>query len=285
MKIKLHHPLIVLFFYLFWFLGKLIPLKFINSLGSATGKIAFLFLKSKRKLVYENLKRAFPHWKESKIKECALENFKHYGITFFELFKIEKLVGKVEVEGIEHLEKKPAILITGHIGNWELMAQVLGRKGVPLFAMAKRSYMNIFTDFLIKLRKKGKVETILRSEENSPKLLLKAIKENKVLGFLIDQDTKADSLFVPFFSVPASTPKGPVEIAIKKNLSLVFGYLIRKGALKYFIKIERVDLSGIWIEDALKILNLKLEEVISKHPTQWVWVHRRWKSQPTSLNP
>lgn len=263
----------------------MIPPKFINAFGSFTGKLAFILLKSKRKLVYENLKRAFPHWEESKLKRCNLENFKHYGITFFELLKIEKLTDKVEIEGLENLDKRPAILITGHIGNWELMAQVLGRKGVPLFALAKRSYMNVFTDFLKELRKKGNVETILRSEESSPKLFLKAIKENKVLGFLIDQDTKADSLFIPFFSIPASTPKGPVEIAIKKNLPLVFGYLIRKGALKYFLKIERVDLAGMGIEEALKILNLKFEEVIRKHPTQWVWVHRRWKSQPTSSNP
>lgn len=244
------------------------------------GKFAYFLLKRKRKIVIENLKIAFPEWRNEKIKRCALENFKHYGVTFFELFKIKNLKDRVEVEGIENLEERPGILITGHIGNWELMAHVLGSKGIPLFALAKRSYINVFTQFLIKLRKKGNVETILRAEAESPKLLLKAIKENKILGFLIDQDTKTDSLFINFFSKPASTPKGPVELALRKNLPLNFGYLVRKGFFKYFLKIERIDTSISNLEEILTTLNRKIEEVIRKHPTQWVWVHKRWRRQP-----
>lgn len=285
MKLKIYHPFIILLFYIFEFFGKIIPLKWIPFFGSFLGKISYFILESKRNLVYENLKIAFPDWNQKKIKTCAFENFKHYGITFFELFKTKVLVPKVQIEGIENLKEKPAILITGHIGNWELMGQVLGRKGIPLFALAKRSYLNVFTDFLIKLRKRGNVETILRAEEESPKLLLKAIKEAKILGFLIDQDTKADSLFVNFFQRPASTPKGPVEIAIKKKLPLNFGYLIRKNYFNYYLKIEKIDISNLNLEEILIILNKKIEEVIRRHPTQWVWVHRRWKTKPTSLNP
>lgn len=279
---KIHHPLLIFLFYIFEFLGKLIPLKLVPFFGSLLGKFAHFLLKKQRKTIIENLKIAFPEWRDEKIKRCVVENFKHYGITFFELFKVKNLKEGVEIEGIENLEGKPGILITGHIGNWELMAQVLGSKGIPLFALAKRSYLNVFTQFLIKLRKKGNVETILRAEEESSKLLLKAIKEKKIIGFLIDQDTKTDSLYINFFSKPASTPKGPVELALRKNLPLTFGYLVRKRYLKYFLKIEKIDTSSLNLEEILTLLNRKIEEVIRKHPTQWVWVHKRWRRQPTS---
>ncbi len=280
LKIKLHHPIIIVLFYLAKFFIKLLPLNFLPFLGSQLGKYSFLILKSKRNLVYENLKIAFPHWDKEKLKKCVLENFKHYGITFLELFKTENLLNKIEIEGIENLKEKPSILITGHIGNWELMAQALGKNGVPLFALAKKSYLNVFTKFLINLRKKGNVETILRSENDSPKKLLKAIREGKVLGFLIDQDTKVDGIFVDFFGRPAYTPKGPVEIALKKNIPLNFGYLVRKGNLKYYLKVERIDNISLNLEEILRIINKKFENIIKAHPTQWVWVHKRWKTKP-----
>jgi len=259
---------------------KFLPLKILPLFGSFLGKIAFLILKSKRNLIYQNLKTAFPNWKEEKLKKCTLENFKHYGITFLELFKTKKLLNKIEIEGIENLNEKPSIFITGHIGNWELLAQALGNNGIPLFALAKKSYLNVFTNFLINLRKKGNVETILRSEKESPKLLLKSIKEGNVLGFLIDQDTKVDGIFIDFFGIPAYTPKGPIEIALKKKIPLNFGYLIRKGYFKYYSKIERIDTSSFNLEETLKIINKKFENIIREHPTQWVWVHKRWKTKP-----
>lgn len=280
LKFKLHYPVLIILFKLFKISGKLIPLSFIPILGSGIGKLAYLLLKSKRKLIYENLKVSFPEWNSQKLKKCTYENFRHYGITFLELFKIEKLLKNVEIDGIENFKDRPSILITGHIGNWELMAQALGKNQIPLFALAKKSYLNIFTEFLINIRKKANIETILRAEKESPKLLLKAIKENKVLGFLIDQETKVESVFIEFFGRQALTPIGPVELALKKNLPLIFGYLIRKRYFKYYLKIEKIDKSSLNKVEILTLLNKKIENVIRKHPTQWVWVHNRWKSQP-----
>ncbi len=282
MKFKIHHPFIILFFYIFWILGKLIPLKILPLFGIALGNLAFFILGSLKKIVFENLRTAFPHWKEEKIKKCIRENFKHYGITFFELFKIKKLVGRVEVEGIEFLEERPCLLITGHIGNWELMAQKLGNLKVPLYAVAKATYISTFNKFLINMRKRGGIESLLRNSTEGKKLLLKALKEKKVLGMLIDQDTKVEGVFVPFFSKLAYTPKGSAEIAIKKKLPVVFGYIIRKRGMKYELKIKKLEILSENVEEVTYQMTREIEKVIKRHPTQWVWIHKRWKTKPTN---
>ena len=272
----------IFFFHFFQILGKIIPIKFLPFFGAILGKISFIILKSKRNLIYENLKLSFPNWEEEKIKRCTLENFKHYGLTFFELFKIKNLIERVEIEGLENLDQKPCIFITAHLGNWELLAQVLAKNNVPLYAIAKETYISNFNRFLINLRKKGKIETILRGSKESAKLMLKCIKEKKVLGFLIDQDTKVESVFVPFFGRLASTPSGPAELAIKKSLPICFGYIVRKKNLKYSIKIKKLEFQSNDVGKITSKMTKEIEIAIRKNPTQWVWVHKRWKTRPSN---
>lgn len=272
----------IFFFHFFQILGKIVPIKFLPFFGAILGKFSFIILKSKRNLIYENLKTSFPNWREEKIKKCMKENFKHYGLTFFELFKIKNLIKRVEIEGLENLNQRPCIFITAHLGNWELLAQVLGKNNVPLYAIAKETYISNFNRFLINLRKKRNVETILRSSKDSAKLMLKCIKEKKVMGFLIDQDTKVESVFVPFFGRLASTPKGPAELAIKKGLPICFGYIIRKKNLKYYIKIKKLEFQSNDVGEITSKMTKEIEMAILKNPTQWVWVHKRWKTRPSN---
>ncbi|MBN2803984.1 MAG: lysophospholipid acyltransferase family protein, partial [Deltaproteobacteria bacterium] len=109
---------------------------------------------------------------------------------------------------------KGVVFITGHIGNWELMAAKLAGMGIPVFTVAKKSYDKRFTVYLMKKRESLGVNPIYRQSTGAPIKMVRALRKNGLLGFLIDQDTDVKSEFVTFFNRFASTPSGAAAFAI-----------------------------------------------------------------------
>jgi len=98
---------------------------------------------------------------------------------------------------------------------------------------------------------------------------------------LIDQDTKVEAVFVPFFGCPASTPVGAAALALRKGLPVVVGTIHRTPGMRYRIVLRPVDATGLDETALTARLTAGLEAAVRQHPTQWVWVHRRWRTPPT----
>ena len=212
--------------------------------------------------------------------------FVHLAVSALELARIR--AGRPSPEVVLYDEAKRAleqalgrrkgvIFITGHIGNWEIMARHLAGLGYPISTVASESYDPRFTRMIDEFRKSGGVETIFRSSPGSATAMLRALKRGGVLGFLVDQNTRVPSVSVPFLGRRAPTPAGPAEIALKTGSAVVIGTIRRTGPHSHAIDIEPVDVSDEDNPESLTALfSRKLSQRIMSAPEQWVWMHKRW---------
>jgi hypothetical protein len=142
------------------------------------------------------------------------------------------------VEGEERLKAALAagrgvIFLTGHFGNWELMAALVTRRGYPSSVVATPVYDQRLDRLLVDARARHGVHTISRGSPSAARHLLSGLRRNAILGMLIDQDTDVDGVFVPFFGRPAYTPSGPAALALKTGAAVIFGFILREGALRH----------------------------------------------------
>ena len=179
-------------------------------------------------------------------------------------------------------EGRGVIFVTAHLGNWELMAATLAKLGYPIHTVAKRSYDPRFTELIENSRTRFGVRAVYRGDPGAATAMLRVLRGNGILGFLIDQDTDVPSVFAPFFGRPAKTPTGPAVFARRTGASMVLGTISRRtGGPSHRIDIIPVPLETD-PQTTVSTLNRILEARIRRHPSEWVWFHRRWKSRPDS---
>lgn len=212
----------------------------------------------------------------------------HRGFAYFE-DRIEDAEARAKVAAFERDHDSGWIGLTGHIGNWELLAAwtTIASRSDHNVVVAKRTpnpHINVIIDGI---RASLRLET--QYQDASPTLAIRALREGRVLGIVPDQDVKTLSgMFVPFFGRPAYTPVGPARIAITAKVPIFVTFMVREGrgfriqmhdpiyAPKGMSKPDQIAwLTRAWSE--------KVEAIIREHPEQWPWIHERWKTTPEKL--
>jgi len=197
----------------------------------------------------------------------------------------------VEVEGLENFESEynkgnGVIALTGHIGNFELLAAWFGAyKKYKASVIGREMYDRRLDERLIAQRSKFNVNNIPTT--TSIKTILKALHDGHVLGVLNDQDsTRVSGYFIDLFGRKAITAAGPMYIARKTGSPVVPVEIYRKPDDKYIIRIlpaldlEWTDNKEQDIQNALEKCNKAIEKLIMYDPLQWVWMHNRWRTRP-----
>lgn len=266
------------------FVLALLPLRFTLFLGAILGRIAYLVDGTDRRRAIAQLESALGLSHEAAVAH-AREVFLNVGRVAAEIAVLPSipLMEYVELPESERQkiaaamsEGKGALFITGHVGSWELLAQRVARAGFDAVTFAKKASNPYLGDWLVARRAEGKLETINRGDVRAPRQLISAIKRGALLGALIDQDTKVESVHVPFFGQPASTPVVPAKMALRSKLPVLTGFITRKPEGGHRVRIERVELPDD-ATAATALLTQKIEEAIRAQPTEWVWFHDRWK--------
>ncbi len=250
-----------------------------------------------RKRTLENLNSVFGSDKsQDEIRRIAKEVFVNFGRSLYELLASKKIVADwdrfVSAEGLEHLDKalakkKGAVIVAGHIGNWELLAGYLARQGYPCTVVARRVYFEKYNAWMVNLRNKMKVDTIYR--DAPVRDVLSALRLNRLVGFVADQDTDGiDGIFVQFFGRSAWTPTAPVRFARVGEAPMLPVFIVRKGMHHTVTVGPELELNlSRDKEEELKINTQKWvtlqEAFIRKFPEQWVWNHRRWRTTSPDL--
>ena len=233
----------------------------------------------------KQLRAILPHLDAAK---TTRRMFVHFAESIWELSRMHHRVPDLEPGARQVLddalaEGKGAILISGHVGNWEILGQAIAAAGYPLATIATPFYDPRVTRWLDRWRAQRGMKIIWR-EHNSGKAILRVLRSNKLMGFLIDQDTKTAGDYVTFFGRPAFTPTTPAALALRTGAPAIFCWHHRRGK-RHKITVERViyDASGDYQRDVLALtalLTARLENVIRAAPEQWVWMHRRWRTRP-----
>jgi KDO2-lipid IV(A) lauroyltransferase len=179
------------------------------------------------------------------------------------------------------------LYLTGHIGAWELSSFAHALYGYPLHYMA-RPLDNKRLDALVnQYRCSSGNKPIFKNE--SARAMLKILKHSETIGILADQNTMPEEgVFVDFFGKSACTTTGIARVALHTSAAVVPGYAywdktIQKYRLRFEPPVELVrtgDTERDVFENTQRFAKV-IEEIIRKHPDQWVWVHKRWNTRPT----
>jgi KDO2-lipid IV(A) lauroyltransferase len=228
-------------------------------------------------------------------REIAERFFRHVGQTFAEMVHMPQMSAEeirgsfVRLDGMEHaraaLEKgRGLVFVTGHVGNWELAGAYLPAVGIPLSVAARRIYYEPFNTLLVANRDAAQVKTVFQDQGLRP--LLRALRNNGAVGLLADQDLpRFPGVFVPLFGQPAHTPTGPFTLALGAKAPLVSLFTARVDG-GHIIEISPpIDPPGTGDrdEDVRQMANAwtrQFEAFVRRYPQQWVWHHRRWRTQP-----
>ncbi|MEY4667515.1 MAG: hypothetical protein RL518_214 [Pseudomonadota bacterium] len=177
-------------------------------------------------------------------------------------------------------EDRPIIALTAHTGNWDLLAAYTIARGIPLSTVGKEARNESVQTALRSMREAYGIDTIWRSDRSGVKRIINCFKERRVMAALIDQDTRVDSAFVPFFGTPAKTPSALVDLGKRFNARFVSAFIIRTSGTHFEIHTAELDASR-GAEEILAEYHRNLEQLIRLHPDQWVWIHKRWRSDPS----
>lgn len=270
-----------------------LPLPMARAVGRALGLLVYYMFKKRRQVALKNLNLIYGECTDKgERKRMARAVFRHFGEWGAEFVKIPQLSRAdvdhlVTVEGEENLRRalasgKGTLLITGHFGNWEFMARWLTIHGYPLNVVARKANDPNADKLLVDTREGNGANVFSRG--NSARAVLQCLKKNEIVGLLPDQN--AADVFVPFLGHPTGTVDGPAVIHLKTGAPLLFSWCIRTPEDRFHILFEPpvvVESQRDRAADVARVMtliNARLETQIRRHPTQWLWLHDRWRASP-----
>jgi len=277
--------------YLVGAFARIIPYRLALALGSFLGWLAFDVLRMRRKVTLINLKNSLGKGKDglAKIGRRAYQNIGKSMVEYslFPSLDKEKILRMVEFEGTENFDealrkRKGAVLVAGHFGSWELMGAATRQKGYPVDFLVGEQHNLLIDDLMNDYRRSVGIGIIKMGA--AAKGIIRALKNNRFVAMLSDQDAGSDGTVVEFFNRPASTPKGPAAFALKMDAPVIMAFIIRENQKKQRIIIEKpifVEKTSDKENDIQRLTQAYtrvLEEYIRKYPDHWFWPHRRWKS-------
>ena len=274
---------IVIFLFLIF---KLLGLKFSSYISGKLFQIVGPFFRSK-KIIELNLKNVYPELDSRNKKKIINGMWNNYGRVFAEYIFIKDFrknkYENIIIEGKEVLDqikkdKKQVIFISGHFGNFELMAMEIEKSGISLAAIY-RPLNNIFLNKVMEtIRKDYICENQIKKGVGGLKNLMKLIKKNFSIALMLDQRV-SEGIKVNFFKKEAYTTTIPAQLVKKFDLPIVPVSIKRYENVKFKMTIHQpVNFKETeTIEIITEKLNKILEKMVIENPQEWIWTHNRWK--------
>ena len=264
-------------------------------LGEGLGWMAGVVFRIRMKDAHRHVALAFPDRSEKWRRQHARACFRHLGRESVAIMRMARLgmqevVERTTMEGFQEFEEAVAegrggIIITGHLGNWEIGGASVSARGIPLDVVHQRQPHPLFDGDLNRTRNRLGMEVIERGE--APRGVLRSLRKGKVVALVADQNMRTGGIFVDFFGVPAATAKGPALFALRTGAPVFLGVALRLpgGRQRYRVVMERVQVeeSGDLDRDVESLTALhaaRLQHYVEEHPGQYFWQHRRWKTRP-----
>lgn len=274
-----------------------LPDRAVVDAGKWLGRFFFLLLKRRREIAIRNISESLwylerqPGWVEVEAQTLARACFENLGRSVVEECRIyhgrgDDLIASVEMRGMEHFEAalargKGVAFVTGHCGNWELMALSFGVRCQSISVVARRQDNRDLNAVLEKIRS-GYGNTIFY-REGAVRSMLACFRKNGVVGLLMDQAVMPeDGVLVDFLGRPAWTSNVVALMARKAQVPLVPAFIHREGGRHVMTFSPELTLSpdpGDATEDT-QILTRAIECYVIEHPAEWYWIHKRWKRVP-----
>lgn len=264
-------------------------------LGGALGWIAATVLRIRRRVVDRHLEIAFPDrsspWRTKVARGCYVHLGRESVATLvLSGLEAEDVVARTTVEGLEPVQEavedgRGAVVVTGHLGNWEIGGAALAARGIPVDAVAVGQANPLFDRDLLAARSRLGMKVIEKTK--APRGVLRSLSEGRVSALVADQNPIRGWILVEFFGKEAPTARGPALLALRTGAPLFLGVALREPGWpqRYRVVLERVEAEVTGDRDAdvrqlVEAYTARLEGWIARAPEQYFWQHRRWKSRP-----
>lgn len=274
------------------FIALTLPLKIGYRLAVFCSDVHYIFADKDRQAVKENLKTIFPKASEREIHRIRItmfRNFAKYLVDFFRFSKIDIAYIKknIKIENQHYFQEaisrgKGGILLSAHLGNWELGGAVIALLGYPLWVVAlPHKHKRVDNFFNAQRESKGLKVIPLGKAVRS---CLDVLKENKLVGLVGDRDFAANGVVIDFFGRPALFPRGPAAFSLKTGATIVPVFMVRNEDDSFTVKIEKpvqFIASGDREKDTMDLImqyKVIIENYIRKYPEQWYMFRRFWVS-------
>jgi KDO2-lipid IV(A) lauroyltransferase len=266
-------------------------------LGRALGEAVWL-AGARRGVVDENLGTAFPGRDATWRRHVGRATYRHYGAVLVEMARwirrpLAEAGDLVRVTGLARLEAALArgrgvVVMTAHLGNWEVGPTVARLHGLAFTSVYQR-VRNPYLDAAVR-----RIRTLhgqrLVDRGMGLRGAIEALRRNELVAFLPDQDAGPRGVFAPFFGRPASTMRGPAEVALRTGAAVLPIFVLRRPGDSYEVLIEEEIPSDAAAPRDAEVARITaayawaLEARIREAPEQYFWLHRRWKSQPAGAS-
>lgn len=276
----------------------ILPTPLALGLGKAFGVLAFFLFFPRTLVAARGLKRTLGRDKGSFwVWRTIFQMYLHFGMNASDFIRLPLLANRplndkdlfdVQFEGIEHaravLQQGRGILVlTAHLGNWELMAASIVRQGIPVNVINRGVRQPVINDWLNGTRSAVNVRSI--HKKNAMREIITCLKKNELVGFVLDQRVNAkEGVPILFMGLPATTISGLAVLSMRYDIPVVPMFIHRESGNRHRINIEppiTFQATGSMEEDILRhtqIYSDILERYVKSHPEQWIWIHKRWGS-------
>jgi len=269
-----------------------LPLPISRRIGRAFGGTVYHLLGRYRRVALKNLALIYGEKSDRDRAAMARAVFRHFGEMAAEFIKLPKLSREqvdemTTVEGEEHLiaalqSGRGCFIVTGHLGNWEFLGRWLATHNYKLNVVARDARDPAATKLMTEVRQGTGSQVLYRG--SSARGVLQSLKRNELVALLPDQN--AADVFVPFMGITTGTVDGPAILHLKTGAPLVFSWCCRTAGDRFRIVFESPEVISPTgnrdgdIRSIMTLINARLEAQILQNPTQWLWLHDRWKASP-----
>ena len=274
-----------LLIYLIFLIGRILGIKISRKLFSHIFFLIGPIFKSKD-IITSNIKIFSKNLSESESKGIIDNMWRNYGMTFIEYIFLDyfrKNNNHMKITGLNNISEqieggKPVIFVSGHFANFELMSMEITKKNINL-ATIYRPLNNFFLNPLMEfLRKKYICKNQIKKGINGVRESIEFIKKKHSIALMIDQRV-SEGEKVSFFGKPSLTTTLPAQLALKYDLKIIPVFIERIKNDKFKLEFQK-EINPNNFKNKLELtkeLNIILEKMIVKNPSQWIWTHNRWK--------
>ena len=283
------------------FLVDIMPLRFAQGLARSIGSLYFAADAKRRGIACDNVRRTGIAADEAEVRRIAKKSFQHFASLVVDSLKADKYLTpetwrdysdmQVDPE-TESLIEKPGqgvILVSAHLGSWEVAAQIISYLK-PVIGIA-RKMNNPYVERLIQKRKPRRQLKMTPKHDADMVRMLTALKEGNVLALLVDQHAREGAMMIDFFGTPAATHTSHAMLHLITKIPICFGYCVKTGPKRYKfvagppLSFERTGNRKQDVRNILEQLTSEMENAIRNYPEQYLWAHRRWRNLPDAKQP
>ncbi len=274
-----------------WFLNQL-PRPVTLAAGQALGGFLYVGLPYRKGVAWDNLARALPSRSRRQRRSILFRSYLHFGAVLLDFLRIPRLTGQALDAvldfndahiGPAHRQKRGGILVGGHLGNWEIVPSAISQHGYPvtIVVVPQRGPGGAYVE---SVRRATGVPELPKSA--SPSTMLDTLRAGRFLGLAGDQDARSRGIWVTFLGQPSSRHRGAATFALRTGAPLLLYTCLLQHNGRYRLSFTPISSAGLPENQAAAVQTLTqrfmdaLDAAVQRHPEQYFWFHRMWKTAP-----